>query len=395
MPPTTPNADTAMKLLYFASNEHGGLADYAREQACALARRGVEIELVCAPGFPATAAPGILRTEILRETVKRTRPAGRLRRALDWARKEIPNHRRLAAHIRQRRSRHVLFAAYGEYFAPFWAPAFRALARRGVTFGAVVHDPIRDAVFGPEAWHRRSVADAYSFLRHAFVHEAFGLDTVRPCPDLTITVIPHGPFRLDTESPPREQARAALGLPPGAPVVLAFGHIRDNKNLDLAIEALAAVPGVHLLVAGAALSGDQKQPDFYRALAAARGVADRCHWHIRRIPEAEVGRFFAAADIVLLTYSRSFRSASGVLNVAAQFRRPCLASGGPGPLRRLVNTYELGRWVEPDSAEAVAAGLKELLASPPAARWDDYERDNSWEENARIVAETLFADCRV
>ncbi|RME68871.1 MAG: glycosyl transferase family 1, partial [Verrucomicrobia bacterium] len=60
-----------MKLLYFASNEHGGLADYAREQACALAHRGVEIELVCAPGFPATAAPGILRTEILRETVKR------------------------------------------------------------------------------------------------------------------------------------------------------------------------------------------------------------------------------------------------------------------------------------------------------------------------------------
>ncbi|BET68286.1 hypothetical protein ASA1KI_32040 [Opitutales bacterium ASA1] len=378
-----------MKLLYFAPLSHGGLADYAREQAGALARAGVEVELLCSTRFPEAKEPRIHRVDALREAS--TTGGGRLTRAVRFASTMIGQHRALARRVRAGGHRRVLLGSYAEYFAPVWAPTLRKLARSSVVFGAVVHDPVRDAVLGGAAWHRRSIAAGYSFLAHAFVHEQIELDTAGgAAPEMRVTTIPHGPYAFRTVTPSREEARRRLQLPAHAPVVLAFGHIRDNKNLDLVVRALAHVPEVHLLVAGSELSSGQKPASHYRELAASCGVADRCHWHVRFVTEEETGVFFAAADHLALTYGSSFRSASGVLSASAQFRIPCLASSGPSPLRSLVRKYRLGVWVEPDDADAVTRGLRALVSEPPRPLWDDFVRENSWEENARIVVQTLF-----
>ncbi len=374
-----------MRLTYFAPLDHGGIADYAREQVRALAALGHEIDLLCTPRFHEVDTPGVRTHATLRPT-PRERPRTRAGKAWVFLRQMVGQHRGLARFVRRHGHRRVLLGSYAEYFAPLWIGPMRRLAREGVVFGAVVHDPVRDAVLGPPAWHRRSIAEAYSFLRHAFVHEDVRLDTVRPAPALTTTVIPHGPYRFETEIPARAVARGRLGLPADAPVLLAFGHIRDNKNLDLTIRALARCQELHLLVAGAELRSGQRTAADYRAIARAAGVETRCHWHVRFIETREIGTFFAAADHVALTYGGGFRSASGVLNTAVQFRLPCLASSGPGPLRTLVRRYELGVYVEPDDPAALEEGLIRLLAAPPRPRWDDYMRDNSWEENARLVA---------
>lgn len=377
-----------MRLLYFAPLSFGGLADYARDQAAALSRRGIEVEALCAPAFPRL-PDGIRRNESLADPENKS-AGGRLARAGRFFKTMAGQHRELARVIRKGAHRHVLLGSYAEYFAPFWSAALRKLAREGVVFGAVVHDPVRDAVLGPKAWHRRSVADAYSFLKYAFAHESVLLDTVRPMPGLEMIVIPHGPYHFETETPDRAAARERLGLPADAPVLLAFGHIRDNKNLDLVIRALAEVPALRLLVAGQELSSGQRPASAYRELAQQLGVADRCHWHARFIAEKEIGVFFAAADFLSLTYGAGFRSASGVLSVSSQFRKPCLASSGDGPLRTLVRQYELGVWVAPDDAEAIAKGLRLLLAERVHPRWDAFMRENSWDENARIVAQAFF-----
>ncbi|HEX9785120.1 MAG TPA: glycosyltransferase [Opitutaceae bacterium] len=379
-----------MRLLYFAPLSHGGLADYAREQASALGRAGVETEVLCAPSFPAYDEAAARRRPMLADFGKETAEGGRIARAWRFCRMMVGHHRALARIIRKEGHRHVLLGSYAEYFAPLWSPALRRLSRQGVVFGAVVHDPVRDAVLGPWKWHRRSIADGYSFLRHAFVHEDVTLDTGRPMPDLKVTVIPHGPYVFKTAVPDRPTARQRLGITGDARVLLAFGHIRDNKNLDIVIRALAHVPALHLLVAGNELSSGQRRASWYRELAGELGVADRCHWHVRFIAENEIGTFFSAADYVSLTYGSGFRSASGVLSVSSQFRKPCLASSGPGPLRTLVRKYGLGVWVEPDSAEAVGRGMRQLLVDDIKPRWEDYVRENSWDENAHIVARTLF-----
>jgi hypothetical protein len=111
---------------------------------------------------------------------------------------------------------------------------------------------------------------------------------------------------------------------------------------------------------------------------------------VRFVAEEEVGNFFAAADVALLTYSAKFRSASGVLNTAVHFQKPCLASSGQGNLQGVVRDYGLGMWVEPDSEEAITQGLRDLLQRPPTPDWDRYGKENSWSRNAQLVIERMF-----
>jgi glycosyltransferase involved in cell wall biosynthesis len=89
---------------------------------------------------------------------------------------------------------------------------------------------------------------------------------------------------------------------PADVVFLAFGQIRDGKNLDLFLRAMTHLPKhVKLLVAGKGDSGSSRPPEFYQNLAQELGVADRCRWDIRRIPDEDVGDIFAASDAVLVT----------------------------------------------------------------------------------------------
>jgi glycosyltransferase involved in cell wall biosynthesis len=303
----------------------------------------------------------------------------------------LENYQTLNAEIQKGHHDAVLFGAFSEYLAPLWAGHFRKRARAGMIFGAVVHDPVRDFVVGPRWWHRRSIAAAYSFLRDAFVHEEIKLDTVHLMPALRTTVIPHGPFQVPVATENRRQSREKLYIPDDVFVALAFGHIRDGKNLDLVIRALPDLPSLWLVVAGKEQSSAQKPLGYYKNLARALGVENRCRWVHGHVPPTEIGNLFAAADLILLTYSRDFRSASGVLNTAVTCRKPCMASSGGGNLRSVVEHYGLGWFVEPDSLPALKAGLAAALHEPLQPCWEVYAAENSWARNAQLVKEKLLA----
>jgi glycosyltransferase involved in cell wall biosynthesis len=164
--------------------------------------------------------------------------------------------------------------------------------------------------------------------------------------------------------------------------------------LDLFLRAMTRLPAnVKLLVAGKGDSGSSRPPDYYQKLAEELGVGDRCRWDIRRIPEEEVGDLFAACDVVLVTYSAKFRSASGVLNAAVSARKRALASCGGGPLKSAIEKYKLGIFVKPDDSEEIFNGAKllathhQLHTTPPA--WARYEQENCWTENAKIVLDVF------
>jgi len=236
-----------------------------------------------------------------------------------------------------------------------------------------------------------------------------------PSPVTSNSLLATAPGALSLDAP-----RSQLATPASPDVVfLAFGQIRDGKNLDLFLRAMTRLPEqVKLLVAGKGDSGSSRPPEFYQKLAEELGVADRCRWDIRRIPEEEVGDIFAACDLVLVTYSANFCSASGVLNAAVSARKLVLASSGSGPLKTVVEKYHLGVFVEPDDLEETLRGALQLMDAlsssatqnldnrrstldaffPPVTTdsphdtagvllpaWDRYESDNSWKENATIV----------
>lgn len=376
------------RLLYFSPAAAGGLADYAHEQANALAKSSVEVEMLTTAQYPVRAGCRYQVRPVLAGI--KNEGQSRLLRKVAWAKCILKNFRSLRDEIKSKNFKTVLLGSYSEYLAPLWAAQFRSLAGANVKFGAVVHDPVRDFVLGPDWWHRRSIADAYSFLREAFVHEEIRLETVRPMPGLRTTVIPHGPFRFPEPALSRKQMRDKLSIPDDAFILLSFGHIRDGKNLDLAVHALGDFPSVHLLVAGKEQSSAQKPIGYYQELARTTGVSERCRWMHGHVPENEIGNLFSASDLVLLTYAKSFRSASGVLNTAVRYRKPCLASSGGGNLRSVVERYDLGLFVAPDSLEALKAGIGMAVSRGTNPRWDAYESENSWERNALLVKEKMF-----
>jgi len=164
---------------------------------------------------------------------------------------------------------------------------------------------------------------------------------------------------------PRDQAaaRAALGLDGlgDGPVVLFVGGLIERKNVVTLADAVAALPGVTLLVVGdgplrGALEGRARV-----RLAGAR-------------PNAEVPEWIAAADVLALP-SRP-EPFGQVLLEAMACERSVVATRIGGPPEFV--TPQAGVLVDPGDAADVRDGLRRALALPspnPAARAAAAEHD--------------------
>lgn len=373
-------------LLIFCTASHGGLADYAHAQCEALAQRGHRVLLLAPSGFPFRSCLYQQRP-LPSNGLWRWRP--RVLQKLSTATTILLQLVSLDQAIAATDAHEVLLTTYSEYLAPLWAWRLRRWRRRGVRFAAVVHDPVRDFVVGTRWWHRLSIAQGYSFLDVAFVHAPIQLDTASPQPQLHMQVIPHGPYRYPAASTAATELRRRLEIPPQATLLLSFGHIRNNKNLQLTLQAMAELPELWLLVAGPEATPGQRSSAHYRQLAEQLGVAQRCRWQIGYQSPQQVADHVTASDAVLLTYSGAFRSASGVLHLAAHYRKPMIASAGASALLDTVRSFNLGVVVPADDATALVQGIQHWLRHPPAPDWQGYEAANSWERNAELVAQAL------
>ncbi len=373
-------------LLVFCTADHGGLADYAHAQSEALAIRGQRVLLLAPPRFPAR--PALYQRFNLPVFPRKLSRFRWLQRLITAFTILIQQHV-LSQTIASTGARHVLFTSYSEYLAPLWAWRLRCWSKRGVHFAAVIHDPVRNYVVGPAWWHRFSVAQGYSFLSTAFVHAPINLDTGLPGLKLSTVVIPHGPFAYPSPQNHAHLLRKQLLIPSRALLLLSFGHIRDNKNLALVLKAMVHCPDAWLLVAGPEATAGQHSSTFYQRLAGQLGVAERCIWSIGFQSSSHVADHFTAADVVLLTYSSTFRSASGVMHLASHYRKPVLASAGDSPLLDSVRDFHLGVVISPDDSEAIVAGITRLSQDPLEPDWAAYESAHSWDRNAELVESAL------
>jgi glycosyltransferase involved in cell wall biosynthesis len=284
----------------------------------------------------------------------------------------------------------VLLDSYVEYFSPLWIWPHWLLARwRHTRYAANLHDPVRDHRVGPAWWHGLSVRLAYLPLEFVLVHHP--LPEPSPVPKrVKVCEVPVGVYEVAPGTLNPRSLRNEWLVPAGARVFLAFGYIRDNKNLDLVLKAMTDVPDVFLVVAGRESSSHSRPLKFYRDLAAGLGIADRVRFFDQFIADNEVAAYYGAADFIVLTYAASFVSQSAVLNVAARLAKPVLASSGPGPLRNSVERFGLGVFVEPDSVPAIAGGMRRLLAGDiPAPAWENYLAYASWRTNAAAILAEL------
>jgi len=197
-----------------------------------------------------------------------------------------------------------------------------------------------------------------------------------------VCVVEHG-VDLDLFRPPEDRIglRESMGI--RAPTVLIVGHLIDLKGQDLAIRAVATLPGVRLMIAG---HGPNEA--MLRALAVELGVADRVDF-LGHVDQARLRDLYGAVDIVANCSERE--GISNVLLEGLACGTPLVATpvwGSP----EVVKAPEAGRLTRDRSVEGIADAVAAVLADPPdRAATRAYAERYDWNETGRQHRAVLAA----
>ncbi len=172
--------------------------------------------------------------------------------------------------------------------------------------------------------------------------------------------------------------------------LLMLGRLVERKGIDTAIEALAQLPGVELVVAGGPereLLGGNAEYRRLRDLAQARGVAGRVVF-TGAVPRAQVPALIRSADLVVCT---PWYEPFGITPLEAMACGVPVVASRVGGLTDTVVHGTTGLLIPARDPVALAAASRSLLADPAmrtafgeaAAR-----RARRWYSWSRVAAQT-------
>ena len=303
---------------------------------------------------------------------------------------QVLNPARLTRHVREFQADVVHLSVINHLTFPFWR---RLMDRTGVKIVATAHDVRRGKAVIHRGYEDRQLQAFYRRADALFVHSAAQVEDLIDFPNVQrsrIHIVPHGPYDYGVPRSPRTELRSKYGWPVNKQLALFFGNIRDDKNLELLIRAMRHHRDrVHLAVVGRSGGGPHRGIDEYKRIAREAGVEASISFDDRYVPDAEIPDLFEASDWAALPYSREFTSQSGVLNIAARYRRAMLLSAS-GTLEETFRQHDLGVLVTPDDENALTAGIKTMIDRVDSG--SDYEFDSylehfSWEQNIRKTVE--------
>lgn len=156
---------------------------------------------------------------------------------------------------------------------------------------------------------------------------------------------------------PRAEARQHLGLAVDGRYLLSVGHLIERKGHHIAIEALPAMPGVTLLVAG----GGPEQVRL-KSLAERLGVSERVRW-LGVVPQTDLKWWYSAADALALCSSRE--GWANVLLESMACGTPVIATNIWGT-PEVVSEHAAGLLMERRDAASLAQAWARLMADLPS-----------------------------
>ncbi len=182
----------------------------------------------------------------------------------------------------------------------------------------------------------------------------------------------------------RENARAALGMG-HEPMVLYFGAVRPYKGLKWLVQAapeiLAGVPGCQIWCVGDYWDGPEEFEEMSKELGVlydpASPSAGGTRIVAKYVPNEEVGKFFAACDLVALPYETATQS--GIAQIAYGFDKPCLVTS-VGGLPEIVLDGETGYVVPPLDSKAIADRVIEFFSLTDEGRAQFESRIADWKK---------------
>lgn len=194
------------------------------------------------------------------------------------------------------------------------------------------------------------------------VQNDFSLEAIQAfnelAPGKVLEVIPHGHYIGDYPNPPsRLEAREALNLPVDALIALFFGNPREEKGLDILLDAARLVddPRLQIISAGKVRN---EQLESLRSQEAGT-LAGRFRLDAGHVSDADAERYYRAADLVVIPYRRIYES--GVAIMAMSFAR-CVVYSDLPPL--VASVGEAGMAFQSEDAADLAECLRHALAHP-------------------------------
>ncbi|MBQ8386689.1 MAG: glycosyltransferase [Paludibacteraceae bacterium] len=269
------------------------------------------------------------------------------------------------------------------FFAPCYGMIQRIVQRNGKTrcialvHNMIPHEPsILDKLFAPFFVRH---TDGFVALSESVVQDINRFDHgTKPK-----TSYPHPIYDHYGEQMSKEEACQALHLKPENQYMLFFGLVRAYKGLDLLLDAFGKVkdqlPNLQLIIAGEFYEEEDK----YRAQIANNGLTDRVIIKNEFIADADLRKYFGAADLIVQPYKSATQS--GVTQVAFHFEKPMLVTN-VGGLGEIVHDHKMGYAVEPN-AEAIAQALTDYYTHNRQRDYTTYlikEKDKySWSKLAK------------
>lgn len=262
-----------------------------------------------------------------------------------------------------------------QWWHPYFAPCYRILATLlgEIPLLITCHNVFPHERFPLDRFLTRMVlkrADGYIVQSHL---DEKDLLTVKP--DANYVVTPHptyNAFKMKNMS--RAEARELLAVGHDSPMLLFFGFVREYKGLKYLLDALPEVkkriPDISLWVVGD--FGDDK--DVYLEQIEKNRIGDNIRLVEGYVPDQEVEKYFAAADLVVLPYVSATQS--GIVQIAYGFDKPVVVTD-VGGLPDVVRHKETGYVVPSGNAQEIAKAVISFYQE---------DRETDWESNIRKQA---------
>ena len=258
------------------------------------------------------------------------------------------------------------------YWMAFFAPCYgiiQRIAKRngktrciGLVHNMIPHEPnLLDKLLAP--FYVRNT-DGFVALSESVVKDIDSLDKhTKPKISYPHPIYDHYGAQME-----KNEACQHLNLDPKKQYMLFFGLVRAYKGLDLLLDAFGKVkdqlPDLRLIVAGEFYEDEEK----YRAQLYFNKLNDRVIIHNDFIADADLRKYFGAADLIVQPYKSATQS--GVTQVAFHFEKPMLVTN-VGGLGEIVHDHKMGYAVEPN-AEAIAEAITDYYTNNRQADYTEY-----------------------
>ena len=273
------------------------------------------------------------------------------------------------------------------FWLPFFAPAFSGVAKKIRKYSDATIMAICDNIIP----HEKRLLDTRLTKRFFGFIDSFIVlskkvenELLSFIPEAKYKYSPHPIYSIFNNTLSKEQAKAELKLATKK-VLLFFGLIREYKGLDILINAMEKIKteleDYTLLIVGECYENENKYTDLIKKA----GITDNVKCHYSFIPDNEVGKYFSAADVVVLPYKTA--SQSGIVQIAYHFDTPVIVSN-VGGLPEIVDEGKTGYCVEPNSnafAKAIKAFYENDNISEMNSNISEYKSQFSWDAMVKAI----------